>query len=680
MHPLWKSITSRTLVKLGVGVGLLMLIMTGINHFLVFREVEQRELQHLGNVLRERVERLQQQLDEIPRNLELMRAAFLQAWQEADTPEALATWNADLVLDPDGAWRAKQPARDDPYGRLVLWIRRGVLVDDHMKRKLVSLQAMCRRFQPGWAHGFRSCYGNNFDGSTITGFDAEMAAFDLPADFETTRDPTVVGCSKANNPRRQIFWTGAHSVGPQYCMVSVVVPIDWEGEHLVNLGHDLLVNNLVTETERSADLGMNHLIIREDGLLIASPKQTQAIHAANGKLSMLTANEPGWAALFQALQGQTATSFTGYDKVSGLYYAGQRLKGPGWIYLAVLPSATLHAKAFLTTRWVLWTATPVFLFALAMLGFILKRNIAEPIARLVTATRALASGGDQVRLPKERSDEIGTLAQAFDHMANQVTEEKAKLELRVAERTEELEAALLQQTELARLKSDFVFLVSHEFRTPLGVIMSSCDVLRRYHERLEVGQRLEQIAMIVENTRSLAGMVDEVLLLGSVEQGRMAFSPQKADLGLVLTKLAQQASLAVQNRVRVRCVCPPDLPPAWVDLAVFQHIVANLLSNAVKYSPDDAEVEMRVERDLPAVLLTITDQGIGIPPADQARLFTSFVRGSNVGDRPGTGLGLVVVHRCVALHGGTIALKSVEGEGTTVQVRLPVFSNAPSVS
>ncbi|MBL9116655.1 MAG: HAMP domain-containing histidine kinase [Verrucomicrobiaceae bacterium] len=679
MLPL-RSLTTRTLVKLGSGVGLLLVVMTAISHFLVFREVEQREVQHLGHFLRERVERLEKELAQVPGNLHLMREAFLRAWDDADTPDELESWSDDMVLYPDGAWRARHPAKEAPYDRLVLWIKKGVVVDDKLKRKLVALGAMCRKFQPGWAHGFRSCYGNNFDGSTITGFDAEMAGFDLPADFETTKDPTVVGCIKENNPERQIVWTSAHSVGPEYCMVSVVMPVDIDGEHLVNLGHDLLVNNLVTETERAADLGMKHVIFRDDGLLIANPKQTKEIHAANGKLTMLTSGDVGWATLFPAIKDRKEADFTGYDAASGLYYAGHRLKGPNWIYLAAIPRAILHAQAFTTTRWVLWTAIPAFVLGLMMLGQIMSRNIAKPIDQLVSATRALASGGSRVHLPKDREDELGILAQAFDQMVHQVTDEKANLERRVAERTVELEAALAQQTELTRMKSDFVSLVSHEFRTPLGVIMSSSDVLRRYQDRLSAEQRGEQIGMIVENTRNLAGMVDEVLMLGRVEDGRVAFSPRHHDIGSLITKLVQEANAAAQARVHVALECESDLPLALTDEGVVRHILANLLSNAVKYSSDHSEITVRAYREGEALVLLIQDRGIGIPSADQARLFTSFSRASNVGDRPGTGLGLVVVQRCVALHGGTLAMNSEEGQGTTVTVRLPMFSDSTSRS
>jgi signal transduction histidine kinase len=117
-----------------------------------------------------------------------------------------------------------------------------------------------------------------------------------------------------------------------------------------------------------------------------------------------------------------------------------------------------------------------------------------------------------------------------------------------------------------------------------------------------------------------------------------------------------------------------SLEGAVSDETVLRHILCNLLSNAVKYSEPGSPVEFTAARRDVNAIFTIRDHGIGIPSEDQPKLFTSFTRGRNVGTRPGTGLGLVVVQRCVELHRGTIALDSAPGVGTTVIVSLPVFS------
>lgn len=249
----------------------------------------------------------------------------------------------------------------------------------------------------------------------------------------------------------------------------------------------------------------------------------------------------------------------------------------------------------------------------------------------------------------------------------------ADLEQRVAERTEELHRALAHERELGQMKSSFVSLVSHEFRTPLGVIMSAAEVLQRYFDSLTPEKRARHLDMVLRSTRNLAQLIDEVLLLGRVEGGKMQFEPQLLDLEKVCRSLVDEVYSATAGTSPIRLICKPGTGVALTDETVLRHIVGNLLSNAIKYSDAGSPVDFEVERRNGDAVLTIRDHGIGIPQEDQARLFTTFTRGSNVGQRPGTGLGLVIVERCVKLHNGTMSLHSIPGLGTTVTVRLPVF-------
>jgi signal transduction histidine kinase len=254
----------------------------------------------------------------------------------------------------------------------------------------------------------------------------------------------------------------------------------------------------------------------------------------------------------------------------------------------------------------------------------------------------------------------------------------AALEQRVAERTAELEHALVQQTELARLKSDFVSLVSHEFRTPLGVIMSATEVLQRYFERLPSEKRARHLEMIFRSTRNLAALIEEVLLLSRVEEGRMQFTPVPVDLEKLCRALVDEVRSATEAVCPVNFKAATSLAGAVSDETVLRHIISNLLTNACKYSDPGSAVEFTAGRYNDDVVFTIRDRGIGISPEDQARLFTSFSRGQNVGTRPGSGLGLVIVERCVQLHGGKLQLDSAVGRGTTVTVTLPVFTTQKS--
>src|SRR5262249_23462590 len=115
------------------------------------------------------------------------------------------------------------------------------------------------------------------------------------------------------------------------------------------------------------------------------------------------------------------------------------------------------------------------------------------------------------------------------------------------------------------------------------------------------------------------------------------------------------------------------MPEAWADQGLLQHILTNLLSNAVKYSKEGSPVRLTIQRQNGAAIFRVQDQGLGIPAPDQKQLFHAFHRGRNTSHLPGTGLGLVIVKRCVELHGGEIRCESAEGVGTTFTVSLPIF-------
>ncbi len=237
----------------------------------------------------------------------------------------------------------------------------------------------------------------------------------------------------------------------------------------------------------------------------------------------------------------------------------------------------------------------------------------------------------------------------------------------------ELIRSLAREKELGQLKSNFVSMVSHEFRTPLGVIMSSAEILENYLDQLAPEDRREQLQSIQKNTRRMADLMEEVLVLSMVEAGRMDFHPAAMDFSAFCRRLVAEVQSATQNKCPVQISSPADAQSAFADERLLQHVFTNLLANAVKYSPIGSTVHFEIERDGDRAVCRIRDQGMGIPEADLARLFSAFHRGGNASRVPGTGLGLTIVKRCVELHRGTIQVESTVGRGTIVTVQLPLF-------
>jgi PAS domain S-box-containing protein len=238
----------------------------------------------------------------------------------------------------------------------------------------------------------------------------------------------------------------------------------------------------------------------------------------------------------------------------------------------------------------------------------------------------------------------------------------------------ELLRTLAREKELGQLRSNFVSMVSHEFRTPLGIIQSSAEILGDYLDQLAPSEREDYLQSICKNTRRMAGLMEEALLIGSLEAGKTEFKAASLDLRTFARRLVDEVLSATDRRCRIELLL--DEIPAKIqgDERLLRHIFTNLLTNAVKYSDAGRVVWFEIGFDEAEIVCVIRDQGIGIPEADREWLFNAFHRGHNVTDRPGTGLGLVIVKRCVDLHGGEINVESKLNEGTTVTVRLPVFS------
>ncbi len=244
-----------------------------------------------------------------------------------------------------------------------------------------------------------------------------------------------------------------------------------------------------------------------------------------------------------------------------------------------------------------------------------------------------------------------------------------------ATRAARLRTALVAEREISRMRSHFIHSVSHEFRTPLSVILSGADLLESHAAQLAPERRAEVFHQIKDSTQRMNEMVEQVLLLGRIESGAMAVNRLPTDLADLCHGIANEVRTATQGRCSIEVQAARELHA--VDATLLRSILGNLLTNAVKYSAVGTIVKLQVTAT-DALRFIISDHGIGIPSEDISRINEPFHRGSNVGEVTGTGLGLAIVESSVKLHGGTLSLDSVEGQGTTITVSLPAFENHPS--
>lgn len=236
----------------------------------------------------------------------------------------------------------------------------------------------------------------------------------------------------------------------------------------------------------------------------------------------------------------------------------------------------------------------------------------------------------------------------------------------------EIIKALEQERELNRLKSQFVAMVSHEFRNPLTTIRTSADLLQSYNHRLNEEKKSKYFEQMQTAISSMIQLLDEVLLIGKDDAGKLQYSPAPLDLTNFCHHLTETLHLGATSSHKINFTSHGECHAVEMDEFLLRHIFTNLLCNAIKYSPDGGNIWFELLYQPGKAIFRIRDEGIGIPLKEQQRLFESFHRCTNVGRIKGTGLGLSIVKKCVDLHGGQIEVESEVGVGTLFIVTLPL--------
>ncbi len=229
--------------------------------------------------------------------------------------------------------------------------------------------------------------------------------------------------------------------------------------------------------------------------------------------------------------------------------------------------------------------------------------------------------------------------------------------------------ALIAERELGQLKTKFLSLASHEFRTPLSGILTSVTLIGKYipKEKENVTKHIKVIKTLVNH---LSNILDDFLSLDRIESGEVHYKFSKFQFNELMERIIQETSPLLKKGQHINYIPCTICPELYQDKRIVHIILSNIIFNAIKYSPEDSPINIAVKTG-ETIVITVTDTGIGIPKNEQRNIFTRFYRASNATHLQGTGIGLNIVKANVEGLGGTIIFKSKLNEGTTFTVRLP---------
>jgi len=249
-----------------------------------------------------------------------------------------------------------------------------------------------------------------------------------------------------------------------------------------------------------------------------------------------------------------------------------------------------------------------------------------------------------------------------------------RMEREIADRKraeEEVKKALEKERELNELKSKFVSIASHEFRTPLSTILSSISLVEQYNQKGEPEKASKHTQRVRSSVNHLTGILNDLLSLGKLEEGKLDVKIGPIDMVSLFEDIKEEMKVQLKEGQSIIVDCQVAGRSLSSDPGILRNILFNLLSNASKYSESGKRIFLTCKLEANGVTIAIRDEGIGIPEEDKKHMFDRFFRASNVSNVPGTGLGLNIVKRYTELLNGSITFSSKNGEGTTFTISIP---------
>ncbi len=250
-----------------------------------------------------------------------------------------------------------------------------------------------------------------------------------------------------------------------------------------------------------------------------------------------------------------------------------------------------------------------------------------------------------------------------------------KLEKTVALRTQELKAALIKEKELNDLKTKFLSMVSHEFKTPLSTILTSATLVGKYESTEQQDIRDKHLKSIATGVHHLTGILNDFLSFERLEKGKEVYRLNDFSLSKVVNEVIYNANMLLKTGQKINYPLNIEDITIHQDEKIISLVLTNLLHNAIKYSPEETEIDIQININEDDIRFTVKDRGIGIPKEDQKHIFNLYFRADNVLLTQGTGIGLNIVKTHIENLGGNISFKSVENKGSKFTVVLPLYSN-----
>ncbi|NQZ11568.1 MAG: response regulator [Algicola sp.] len=670
------SLTTHTLISMGLRVTLVVFAVSILSYWHIVQTLENQTYDKLAKYIQERGEKESIIFEQAEANQQVFKQQFLLL---NDNSKNIPEEEFDQLFEKatDGSTRMRKALFEGRVGHNGMVSRHNSafigaaapLDNQPFRDRLVNAYRLLDRFGPTYRTLFENVYASFPENAIIVHWQEQAWGTDANTDMNVHEEEWFYVADKINNPSRQTVWTGSYydDTAKQW-MVSCETPIDHQGQHLLTVGHDYLLNTLFERVFNDKLEGTYNYIFREDGRLIAHPDKVDLLSQVDGVLNIADMNDPQLLSQYhqvlsniKGLDTKTNTKVFVNDEQDA-FIAVSKIKGPDWWFVTYFPKQLLSSTALDAAKFIFILSVISLIVELVMLFFVLRYKVVDPLKMFVAASTEVTQGHyDEVasgalHLPEQRNDEVGLLARMLRIMAGRINNN------------------IKEMKHLDQLKDDILANTSHELRTPLNGIVGIAESMLDGAAGQLSDRQAYNLKLVVTSGQRLNNLVNDILDFSKLKHHELDLKIKPMNIGAVIG-IVMDLSQPLLNKDKLTLVnqMDDDVPTVYGDENRVQQILHNLIGNAIKFTEQGSiVVSSMVQGD--NLVITVSDSGIGIAPNKLDSIFKSFEQadGSTARFYGGTGLGLSVTKQLVELHNGQIWVESSEGQGAAFSFTLPV--------
>ncbi|NRD72530.1 response regulator [Shewanella sp. VB17] len=680
-------LTTSMLLQMAIHLTFIVILVAGVTYWHITTTYEFQAVETIKKYIKERSEKESLVFELATENHQVFKQHFIDAFN-SNNDVSEEEFNKSFLHKEDGITKLKAKSyyglmttQGEHLKNLTGYIASDAPIKEQTFRNKVNISYhLLAQFGPAWTTRFENLYVSMPEKVALTYWPDVPWGLNVDPTLDITQEQWYVIATPENNPQRTSVWTSLYfDKTAKSWLVSLETPVDINGEHLLTIGHDILLVDVIDRIIHDKLEGTYNFIVSLDGQIIVHPDNESAMKQGIDKLSTNTQSDPRLNAMInKIIMANEATDesvFINFDETEQSWMATARINGPNWLLVTVYPKKLVIAAARSTAHFVLVIGLLSLIIEMLMLYVVISKKVVTPLkmfgqasAEIGQANYQLVARGD-IKLPSHRKDEMGILATVFKSMATRIFEYSTTLEQKVSERTFELVESH-KKTEIAsQAKSNFLAHMSHEVRTPMNAIIGLTQLMLK--TPLDKRQR-DFMEKVLSSSDVLLNTINDVLDYSKIEANKLTLDDYEFDLRDVLRRVTNISAYKAQSKgVELLLDIDDNVHFHWIgDPTRLGQILINLASNAVKFT-DKGEVIIRVKRleqqsDRHTLQFSIIDSGIGIDPQRIDQLFSPFTQidASITRKYGGTGLGLAICRQLTELMSGHIWVDSEMNKGS----------------